>query len=201
MMPGLLRSYHLNAPVSGAPGGPPHTIGLMMIRPSAETTPNSTPVTAPAVLKRGQLSASSRAGKFALAAMANASPTMNETFRPSPPRIAISIAIAPIPSAAIFATRTSSFSESLPLRMMLDQMSCATALDADSTSPATTARIVANATPAMMARNRSPPVVPAPPPSSSARFGAARLPPVPAASTPSCPRMARAPNPMTVVSR
>ena len=31
MMPGLLRSYHVNAPVSGAPGGPPHTIGLLLI--------------------------------------------------------------------------------------------------------------------------------------------------------------------------
>ena len=82
------------------------------------------------------------------------------------------------------ATQTSSSSESWPLRMMFDQTSCATAPDARSTRPATTARIVAKATPAITARNRSPPNVPAPPPSSAARFGAARLPPVPAASTP-----------------
>ena len=172
-----------------------------MTRPMALMTPNSTPVTAPAVLNRGQLSAMSSAGKFALAATANARPTMNETFSPSPPMIAMKIAIAPIDAAAIRATWTSSCSESLPLRTMFDQMSCATAPEADSTRPATTARIVANATPAMSARNRSPPKVPSPPPSSAARVGAARLPPLPAASSPPGPRIARAPKPMNVVSR
>ena len=44
---------------------------------------------------------------------------MNETFSPSPPRIATKIATAPIASAATFATTTSSFSEFWPLRMML----------------------------------------------------------------------------------
>ena len=60
-----------------------------MISTIARRTPNSTPVTAPVVLKRRQVSASSSAGKFALAATANARPTMNETFRPSPPMTAI----------------------------------------------------------------------------------------------------------------
>jgi hypothetical protein len=152
-------------------------------------------------LKRRQVSASSSAGKLALAAIANASPTMNDTFSPSPPMTAIRIAIAPIAAAAIFATQTSSCSESRPLRTTLDQMSCATAPDALSTRPATTARIVANATPAITARKRSPPNVPAPPPSSAASVGAARLPPVPAASTPPSPSTARAPKPMNVVSR
>ena len=82
---------------------------------------------------------------------------------------------------------------------MFDQTSCATAPDAEITSPATTARIVANATAAMIARNRSPPVVPTPPPSSWARFGAARLPPLPAASSPPVPSTTRAPKPMNVV--
>jgi hypothetical protein len=40
--------------------------------------------------------------------------------------------------------------------MMLDQMSVGQALDADSTSTATIARMVANAAPAITARNRSP---------------------------------------------
>ena len=140
-------------------------------------TPNSTPVTAPAVLKRRQESASSSAGKLALAATAKASPTMNDTFRPSPPMMAMRMASAPMASAAIFATQTSSFSESRPLRTTLDQMSCATAPEAEITRPATTARMVANATPAMIARNSSPP-------SSSASVGSARLPVVPAASSP-----------------
>ena len=65
-------------------------------------------MTAPAVLKRRHVSASSSAGKFALAATANANPTMNETFRPSPPMIAIAIAIEPIDAAAMRATSTSS---------------------------------------------------------------------------------------------
>ena len=153
------------------------------------------------VLKRRQVSASSSAGKLALAATAKARPTMNETFRPSPPRMAITIAIAPIENAAIRATWTSSCSESRPLRTMFDQMSWATAPEAEITSPATTARMVANATAEMTASSRSPPVVPAPPPSSWARIGAARLPPLPAGSTPASPRIARAPKPSAVVIR
>ena len=105
---------------------------------------------------------------------------MNETFRPEPPMTAMMIAITPIANAAIRATSTSSCSESWCLRTIEDQMSCENAAEALSTRPATTARIVANATPAMNARNRSPPNVPSPPPRNAARFGAARLPPVPA---------------------
>jgi hypothetical protein len=145
------------------------------------------------------VSASSSAGKIALAATANARPTMNDTLRPAPPMTAIPMATAPIETAAIFATQTSSFSESSPLRTMFDQTSCATAPDAEITSPATTARIVAKATAAMIARNRSPPTVPAPPPTSSASSGAARLPPVPTASVAPSPRIARAPKPSAVV--
>ena len=110
-------------------------------------TPVSTPTIAPVVLNRRQVSASSSAGKLALAATANARPTMNETFSPAPPMTAIAMAIAPIATAAIFATQTSSFSESRPARTTFDQMSCATAPDAEITRPATTARIVAKATP------------------------------------------------------
>jgi hypothetical protein len=131
---------------------------------------------------------------LALAATANARPTMNETFRSAPPRIAIAIAIAPIDSAAIFATQTSSLSESCPRRTMFDQTSCATAPDAEMTRPATTARIVAKATPAMIAWKNSPP-------SLSASSGTAPLPVLPAASSPPWPRIARAPNPSAVVIR
>ena len=184
-MPGLASVQPNGEPVSeSAPG---HTLGLTIPGRSRDTRRAARRSTAPVVLNRRHVSASSRAGKFALAATANARPTMNETFRPAAAddrdRDRDRADRRPRRSRA---TQTSSCSESLPLRMMLDQMSCATAPDADSTRPATTARIVANATPAMMARNRSPPNVPAPPPSSAARFGAARLPPVPAASTPSC---------------
>ena len=165
-IPGLReRTTPIGEPVSvSAPG---HTFGeLTMIRPIALTTPNSTPVTAPVVLKRRQRERQQQRREVrargdrereadherhvqALAAddgdrrSRSRRSRARRSSRPGPPRC----------------------SESLPLRMMLDQMSCATALDADSTRPATTARIVANATPAMSARNRSPPNVPSPPPS------------------------------------
>ena len=95
-----------------------------MITSSTElNTPVSTPAIAPVVLNRRHVSASSSAGKLALAATANARPTMNETFRPAPPITATAMAIAPMTTAAIFATQISSFSESLPSRTTFDQMS------------------------------------------------------------------------------
>ena len=87
MMPGFDSSQPIGEPVTvSAPG---HTFGLTITRKIELTTPMTTPVIAPVVLKRRHVSASSSAGKFALAATANARPTMNETFRPEPPMIAI----------------------------------------------------------------------------------------------------------------
>ncbi len=91
---------------------------------------------------------------------------------------------------------TSSCSDSWPLRITFDHRSWATAPEAEITSPATTARIVASATAATMARKSSPPVDPSPPPRCSASTGIARLPALPAASSPPVPRIARAPTPM-----
>src|SRR5919205_1945298 len=99
---------------------PGHTGGLSTISTADTSTPVTIPVTAPAVLNRGQNSASTSAGKFALAAMQKASPTSAETLNPAPPAIASAIASAPIPAAAIFATQTSSRSLcSRPLRTTL----------------------------------------------------------------------------------
>ena len=67
-------------------------------------------------------------------------------------------------------------------------MSCESALAPASVSPATTARIVANATAAMNPRNGVPP-------SSSATSGAAMLPPVSTALMTSRPTSAEAPKP------
>ena len=98
-MPGLASVQPIGEPVSeSAPG---QTFGETMISKIAETTPSTTPQTAPVVLKRRQVSASRSAGKLALAAIAKARPTMNETFRPSPPITAIRIAMTPIAAAAI----------------------------------------------------------------------------------------------------
>ena len=133
--------------------------------------------------------------------MQNASPTSTVTLKPAPPRMAMKMASTPMPSAATRATHTSSCSESRPLRITFDHRSCAIAPEAEMTSPATTARIVASATADTMARKSSPPVEPSPPPSSSASTGTARLPDVPAASSPPVPRMARAPMPTTMTIR
>ena len=77
---------------------------------------------------------------------------------------------------------------------MFDHTSCATAPDAEITRPATTARIVANATPATIARSRSPPRF-------WASVGTAKLPVSPTAFSPALPRIARLPNPSAVVIR
>ena len=132
-------------PVSeSAPG---HTGALSTISVVEAINPLSMPTTAPIVLKRRHHSASSSAGKFTLEAKQNAMPTSTEMLKPAPPARARAIASPPIPIAASFATQTSSFSESLPLRMTLDHRSWATAPEAEMTSPATTARIVARRPP------------------------------------------------------
>src|SRR4051794_694088 len=86
---------------------PGQTGSLSRMSTADTTTPVTIPVTAPAVLKRFQNSASTSAGKFALAAMQNARPTRAETLKPAPPAIASTIASAPIEIAASFATQTS----------------------------------------------------------------------------------------------
>jgi hypothetical protein len=91
-----------------SPSGPGHTAGLSAIRISDAARPPSTPTTAPVVLKRGQNSAHSSAGRLALAATAKASPTRIDTLKPSPAAIATPMASIPRPIAATRATRTSS---------------------------------------------------------------------------------------------
>ena len=66
-------------------------------------------------------------------------------------------------------------------------------------SPATTARMVAKATAAMKARNRSPPKLPSPPPICWASSGPAMLPALSALVIASWPTSAAAPNPRKVV--
>ena len=135
MMPGL-ASVNGERRAGVGRGARPHVRRQDDQRRSPRRRRDARRVTAPVVLNRRQVSASSSAGKFALAAIANARPTMNETFRPSPPITAIDDRDRRrSTAAAILATTTSSFSESWPLRMMLDQMSCATAPDARQHEP------------------------------------------------------------------
>ena len=62
--------------------------------------PTAMPVSAPAVLKRRQLSASSSGGKFALAANTNATLTSTVTLKPAPISSVATIAASPTASAA-----------------------------------------------------------------------------------------------------
>ena len=142
---------------------------------------------------RRQKMQSSSAGKLPLAAMANASDTMNATFCPLK-AIPSSTASTPRPSVATRATRSSSPSAAWPCRTTFTQRSCDSAAAPESVSPATTARIVANATAAMNPRNGRPP-------RSSARSGAAMLPPLSTARIASGPTSTMAPKPSTKVIR
>ena len=141
-----------------------------MMRTSDDTSPTVMPTTAPVVVKRRQVSASSSAGKLALAATANVSPVSSCTLKPGPASSASAAPTAPMPTTAIRATRICSASSSaFPRFRTFAHRSWATAPDAASTTPATTARIVANAIAEMTAKKMSPPTLPDPPPSSWAR--------------------------------
>jgi hypothetical protein len=79
--------------------------------------------TAPAVVQRRQKMLSTSAGKFALAAIANASETMNATFCPLN---AMPSAMATTPSATVAqrATRSCSRGSASPWRTTLTHRSC-----------------------------------------------------------------------------
>ena len=194
---GLSRASEPSGDV--APG---HTGLDRMISTVDEIRPLSMPTIAPMVLNSRHHSASSSAGNVTLEAKQNARPTSTETLNSAPPTSASAIASTPIAIAAIFATQTSSFSESRPLRTTLDHTSCATAPDAEITSPATTARIVASATAEMigqedvaargaLCRRRG----------ARASSGIARLPVSPAALPSAGVRIARAPTPTNMTIR
>src|ERR671915_1616162 len=113
-------------------------------------------VTAPVVLNRFQYSEYSNVGRLAAAATAKASATRNATLSPRA-KIDSTIATAPITKAATRAACTSSRSEAVPRLITLANRSCANDDEEARVSPATTARMVANATAAMTARKMEPP--------------------------------------------
>src|SRR5512143_851217 len=121
------------------------TVGESQMSTSVDTVPTTMLVTAPAVVYPRQNIESTSAGKFALAAMANASPTMNATFCPLNV-IPSSTARMPSPTVATRATVSCSAVSARPRRTTLTHRSCDSAAAPDSVSPATTARMVAKAT-------------------------------------------------------
>ena len=130
-------------------------VGDSAISTSAETVPATMLATAPAVVKRRQKIESSSAGKFALAAIANASPTMNATFWPlkRDPEHDRDDAQDDGRDAR---DASCSFSSALPVAHDVHPEIVRQRRGARERSPATTARIVANATAAMKPRNGVP---------------------------------------------
>src|SRR5262245_25956056 len=157
---------------------------------------------APTVLNRFQNSEYRMAGRLPDAATAKARATRNATLR-SRARMPRPMAMAPMTSAEPRATTTSWRSDAWPWRRPLAYRSCATLDDDASVRPATTARIVANATAAMTARKMTPPS--SPPkylsPSTWANWGAAVLPLALAVLTALVVTRAAAPKPSARVNR
>src|SRR5690606_34978364 len=111
---------------------------------------------APVVLNRFQNSEYRIVGRFADAATANASATRNATFWLRA-RMPAAIAMRPMTIAVRRATRTSASGDATPRLRTLAYTSWANDADAVIVSPATTARIVANAIAEMTPSMNSPP--------------------------------------------
>ncbi len=167
--------------------------------PIAVSVPTIMPSTMPPVLQRFQNSVSSTQGKLADDATAKASATRWATFWPFD-RMPIVIAMAPTITVAIRAARTCSCCDTWSLRITPTYRSCAIAEAAASTSPATTATIVANATAATNARNRLPSIESGPPPTYCASSGPAMLPPASIALMFTAPTCIAEPMPRNSVS-
>ena len=131
-------------------------VGPRIISVTALTRPSQPPIMAPRVVSFFQYIESSRTGKLQLAAMENARPTMKAMFCFSN-RMPRPIASTPRATVVIFDTRISSLSLALPLRHTLAYRSWDTAEAPARVRPATTARMVANATAEMKPRNTLPP--------------------------------------------
>src|SRR5215203_2329731 len=130
---------------------------------------------APMVLKRFQKRLYNNAGRLADAATAKASATRKAMFSRCA-GMASKIATAPMPKAAIRATINSLLSDACPFLNTLAYRSWATEDAEVRVRPATTARIVANATAEIKASRTDPPSVPSPPPTACANRGEAALP-------------------------
>jgi hypothetical protein len=136
----------------------PRTLGPIRISAIELTSPVARPAIAPAAVNLRQYRASRIAGRLAEAATANASATRNATLAFGPSSDRDRDRERADRERRDPRDRTSSPSRrSLPRCSTLIQKSCANDVDAEIVSPATTARIVANAIAATNAKNSSPP--------------------------------------------
>src|SRR5690606_25119373 len=142
--------------VSEMPKVSTHTALDSTIKVTAVTRPATPPITAPRVVKPFQNMDNTSTGKLAHAATENARPTMKATFCFSNriPRIIAKIAR---PKVASLDIRSSDSGVVWPFFNTLAYKSCEIAEAPDRVRPATTARMVANATAEMKPMNRSPP--------------------------------------------
>src|SRR5690348_10838007 len=156
-MPGLARGKRWKSTPWTIEVGAPETTGEKNTRTRQEIRPPYMPQSVPVVLNRFQNNEYSSVDRLADAANANASATRKATFWPLA-RIPPTMASAPTITAVRRATRTSATGSALPRRKMLAYTSCANEADAVIVNPATTARIVANATAATMPSSTVPPI-------------------------------------------
>ena len=166
-----------------------HTVGLNMIKTVADIEPIRIEATAPAVVNFFQTIDKKRAGKFPLAAIAKARPTIKATFWPLK-RMPSKIATIPKITTEILAILTCSASLAWPFLKIETKISWDRAEAAARVRPATTARIVAKATAAINP-------IKGVPPRSSASNRAAILPPLSTFVIISFPTITAAMNPTT----
>src|SRR5574343_710491 len=119
--------------------------GETTVRPTEEIRPRKPPITAPLVVQFFHSTDMKRTGKLAEAAMAKARETMKAMFCFSK-AIPRTTAITPRTKGVIRETRSSAAESALPFLNTVAYRSCDTAEAPDRVRPATTARMVANAT-------------------------------------------------------
>src|SRR5439155_26131560 len=149
--------YGNSADPGGLPSVASHTEGETMVKATEEMRPRNPPMTAPLVVQSFHNTDMNSTGKFAEAAMAKARATMNAIFCLSK---AMPSATAITPSAIVVNrdTLSSDALSAFPFLNTVAYRSCETADAPESVRPATTARIVANATAEIKPKKILPPI-------------------------------------------
>src|SRR5450830_685856 len=150
------ESYGNQAEPLGLCKASTHTLLDPTVSTTAMISPTKPPVTAPLVVQSFHSTDMNSTGKLAEAATTKASITMKATFSFSKaiPKVT---AMMPRITVVILETRSSSAWSTRPFLHTDAYRSCDTAVAPDSVRPATTARMVANATAEIKPMNTLPP--------------------------------------------
>src|SRR5690606_8267772 len=149
-------AYGNSAEPFGLPSVTSHTDGDTTVSATAVIRPRKPPIVAPPVVQSFHSTDMNSTGKLAEAAIAKASDTMKAMFCFSN-AIPSTTATAPSTRVVMRDTLSSEAESALPFLNTVAYRSCDTAEAPDRVRPATTARIVANATAEMKPRNTLPP--------------------------------------------